>query len=59
MDHIGPYTYFLGQPMIKTPTTEEANILYRSSTEKNSNLRKVTEGWNHLLHFLKVRSQKK
>ena len=34
MEHIGPHTYFLGQPMIKTLTTEEANILNKSSTEK-------------------------
>ena len=34
MEHIGPHTYLLGQPMIKTPTTEEANILNWSSTEK-------------------------
>ena len=34
MEHIGPHTYLLGQSMIKTPTTEEANILNWSSTEK-------------------------
>ena len=34
MEHIGPHTYLLGQSMIKTLTTEEANILNKSSTEK-------------------------
>ena len=34
MEHIGPHTYFLGQPMIKTLKTEEANTLNKSSTEK-------------------------
>ena len=34
MECIGPHTYFLNKPIIKIPTTEEANILNLNSTEK-------------------------